>query len=82
MSHALPVRSDPIYAVAEFTQMLTEAGCEILEVASTPTLVDTWEQNDYSAEQWQALNELELKVCTLPELQGVGHHLICIARKL
>lgn len=71
-----------LYTVAEMTQLLTEAGCHILEIASTPTLVTTWEQNDYSVEQWQVLKELELKVCTLPELQGVGHHLICVARKL
>jgi len=71
-----------LYTVAEMMQLLTEAGCEILEIASTPTLVNTWEQNTYSAEQWQMLQELELKVCTLPELRGVGHHLICIAQKL
>lgn len=71
-----------LYTVTEIMQLLTEAGCQILEIASTPTLVDTWEQNAYSVEQWQVLKELELKVCTRPELQGAGHHLICIARKL
>ena len=71
-----------LYTVAEMTHLLTQAGCEILEVASTPILVNTWEQSAYPAEQWQVLTELELKVCTLPELQGAGHHLLCIARKL
>jgi ubiquinone/menaquinone biosynthesis C-methylase UbiE len=70
-----------LYTVAEMTQLLTDTGCEILEVASTPTLVNTWEQNAYSAEQWQVLKELELKVCALPELRGTGHHLLCVARK-
>jgi ubiquinone/menaquinone biosynthesis C-methylase UbiE len=70
-----------LYTVAELTRLLTEAGCELLEIASTPTLVNTWEQNDLSEAQWQALKRLELQACTRPELLGVGHHLICIARK-
>jgi ubiquinone/menaquinone biosynthesis C-methylase UbiE len=70
-----------LYTVAELIQLLTEAGCEALEIASTPTMVDTWEQNAYSAEQWQALKTLELKVCQMPELLGMGHHLFCVARK-
>jgi hypothetical protein len=67
--------------VAELTQLLTGAGCEVLEIVSTPTLVDTWEQNRYSTEQWQKLKALELQVCQAPELLGVGHHLFCVARK-
>jgi ubiquinone/menaquinone biosynthesis C-methylase UbiE len=70
-----------LYTVAEIVQLLTEAGCKILEIASTPTVVNTWEQNAYSAEQWQKLKALELKVCQVPELLGVGHHLFCIAQK-
>jgi ubiquinone/menaquinone biosynthesis C-methylase UbiE len=70
-----------LYTVAELTNLLMEAGCDVLEIAATPMLVNTWEQNDYSAGQWQALKELELKVCALPELLGVGHHLIGVARK-
>ena len=70
-----------LYTVAELTQLLTEAGCEVLEIASTPTVVDTWEQNGYSPEQWQKLKALELQVCQVPELLGVGHHLFCVARK-
>ena len=70
-----------LYTVAELTQLLTGAGCEVLEIVSTPTLVDTWEQNGYSADQWQKLKALELQVCQAPELLGVGHHLFCVARK-
>ncbi len=71
-----------LYTVAEITQLLTGAGCTILEIASTPTLVDTWEQNACTAEQWRKLKALELKVCQVPELLGVGHHLFCVARKV
>jgi len=70
-----------LYTVAELPQLLTGAGCEVLEIISTPTLVDTWEQNGYSTDQWQKLKALELQVCQAPELLGVGHHLFCVARK-
>ncbi len=70
-----------LYIVAELTGLLQEAGCDILEVASTPILVDAWEQNAYPEDRWRELLALELSVCTVPELLGVGHHLFCVARK-
>lgn len=71
-----------LYTVTELTSMLTEAGCEILEVASTPVLADSWSQSSYPVERRQELLALELQVCTIPELLGVGHHLFCVARKV
>jgi ubiquinone/menaquinone biosynthesis C-methylase UbiE len=71
-----------LYTVAELTALLKESGCEIVEVASTPTLVDSWDQSKYPAEKREKLKALELKVCTVPELLGAGHHLLCIARKM
>jgi ubiquinone/menaquinone biosynthesis C-methylase UbiE len=71
-----------LYTASELTTLLKNAGCEIMEVGSTPILADSWEQNSYPKEKQQKLIELELKFCTLPELLGAGHHLFCVARKL
>lgn len=68
-----------LYTVAEITGLLKEAGCEVLEVASTPTLMD--ESSKCPEEKQEELKALELKVCTVPELLGMGHHLFCVARK-
>ena len=70
-----------LYTVAELTGLLKEAGCEILEVASTPTLLDSWDQSAYPEDKRSELMALELKACTIPELLGTGHHLFCVARK-
>lgn len=73
-----------LYTVAEITGLLEEAGCEVLEVASTPTLMVSWGPNMYGKdeEKWRKLKELELKVRTVPELLGTGHHLFCVAKKV
>lgn len=71
-----------LYTVNELTTLLREAGCEIIEIASTPILMSSWEQSSYPKENRQRLKELELKLCTVPELLGIGHHLFCVARKL
>ena len=71
-----------LYTVAGLTALLEEAGCEVLEVASTPTVMDAWDQSTYPEEQREKLKALELKVCTVPELLGMGHHLFCVARKM
>jgi hypothetical protein len=70
-----------LYTVAELTALIKEVGCEIVETASTPTLIDSWEQSGYPEEKQEKLKALELKVCTIPELLGMGHHLFCVARK-
>ena len=70
-----------LYTVTELTKLLEETGCEILEVASTPTLVDSWNQSHYPEDKRDKLKVLELKVCMMPELLGMGHHLFCVARK-
>lgn len=72
-----------LYTVAELTKLLEETGCEVLEVATTPTLLVDWDPNPFGQdeEKWKQLKDLELKVCTEPELHGTGHHLLCIAKK-
>lgn len=70
-----------LYTAAELSGLLEVAGCDVVEIASTPTLVDTWDQSGYPEEKRLELKALELKVCTVPELLGVGHHLFCVARK-
>lgn len=70
-----------LYTPTELAGLLAETGCEVLEMASTPVLVEGWEQNDFPAEKRENLLALELKACGLPELHGAGHHLICVARK-
>ncbi len=72
-----------LYTVDEMTELLKNAGCEILEVASTPTFTDTIDKSMFSSDQekWEKLKALELEVCTTPELLGMGHHLLFVARK-
>ena len=71
-----------LYTVAELTALIEEAGCEVVEIASTPTLMDSWDQSTYPEAKREKLKALELKVCTVPELLGIGHHLFCVARKV
>jgi ubiquinone/menaquinone biosynthesis C-methylase UbiE len=70
-----------LYTVAELTALIEGAGCEIVEIASTPTLLDAWEQSTYPEDKQEKLKALELRVCTVPELLGMGHHLFCVAKK-
>ncbi len=72
-----------LYTVAEMTGMLKQAGCEIVEVASTPTIINSLDERRYHQEEnWEKLKALELRVCTVPELLGTGSHLLCIAKKV
>lgn len=71
-----------LYTVGELTALVKEAGCEVVEMASTPTLMDSWDQSTYPEEKREKLKALELKVCAVPELLGMGHHLFCVARKV
>jgi ubiquinone/menaquinone biosynthesis C-methylase UbiE len=72
-----------LYTAAEMTGLLEARGCRVLEVASTPTFADTIDTTEYEsdAEKWRSLKELELALCTRPELLGVGLHLLFVARK-
>ena len=71
-----------LYTVDEMAELLEGAGCEVLEVASTPTFTDTIDKRMYyEEEKWRQLKALELEVCTVPELLGMGHHLLFVARK-
>jgi len=71
-----------LYTANELSVLLKNAGCEILEIGSTPVLNNAWEQSSYPKENREKLKALELKFCTVPELVGVGHHLFCVARKI
>ena len=71
-----------LYTADEMKAVLQAAGFEILEVASTPTLTDAIDRTMYSDKlAWQKLKALEMEICTRPELLGMGHHLLFIARK-
>lgn len=78
-----------LYTVDEMTRLLESAGCEVLEIASTPTLSDTIDQKAFFADlgedafqvRWRKLKSLEMELCTQPELLGVGLHLLFVARK-
>jgi SAM-dependent methyltransferase len=72
-----------LYTVAQMRSLLEENGCQLLEVASTPSLSDTVDVTPFiKADQWEQLKELELQICSRPELLGVGLHLLFVARKL
>ena len=71
-----------LYTASEMRSMLGKYGCRLLEAASTPSLSDTIDTAPYiETNQWEALKELEMKICTQPELQGAGLHLLFIAQK-
>lgn len=71
-----------LYTVDEMTGLLKKQRCEILEVASTPTLSDTIDTSQYMDPQhWAKLEALELEMCTKPELLGMGLHLLFVVRK-
>jgi ubiquinone/menaquinone biosynthesis C-methylase UbiE len=72
-----------VYTVDEMTELLEERGCQILEVASTPTFADTIDLGPYKEDpaKWEKLKKLELGLCTRPELLGMGLHLLFVARK-
>ena len=71
-----------LYTIEEMKGLLADEGCEILETASTPTFTDTLDKSLYYDERWAELKELEMTVCTVPELLGMGHHLLFIAKKM
>jgi len=71
-----------LYTVDEMAELLEGHGCEVLEVASTPTFTDTIDTSQYlEAPRWAKLKALELEMCTKPELLGMGLHLLFVARK-
>jgi hypothetical protein len=72
-----------LYTFEEMAGLLEECGLEIIERASTPTIINSPDESKYSADddKWERLKALELKACQIPELLGIGTHLLCIARK-
>ncbi len=72
-----------LYTVNEMTALLEEHGCEVLDIASTPTLTDTFDTGAYMEDEqkWAKLKALDLELCTRPELLGMGLHLLFVARK-
>lgn len=72
-----------VYTASEMQDMIERAGCEVLEIASTPTFSDTVDRTPLAAdpEAWRRLKALELEICTTPDLLGSGHHLLFVARK-
>jgi S-adenosylmethionine-dependent methyltransferase len=71
-----------VYTVAEMRSMLERNGCRLVEVASTPSVSDTFDVAPYiEMNKWEELKELELEICSKPELLGVGLHLLFVAQK-
>lgn len=71
-----------LYTVDEMKKLIESNGCKVLEIASTPTFSDTFDKSIYyNKKKWAKLKKLELEYCIKPELLGMGHHLLFIARK-
>jgi ubiquinone/menaquinone biosynthesis C-methylase UbiE len=71
-----------LYTVSEMSELLERHGCDVLEVASTPTFTDTIDSSLYcDTGEWEKLRQLELEICTRPELLGMGLHLLFVAKK-
>ena len=73
------------YSVNEMSELLENNGCEVLEIASTPTFTDILSsevKNEYKEKSWNELKKLEMELCVKPELLGVGNHLLFVAKKI
>jgi len=71
-----------LYTVSEMQSLLEQNGCRLIEVASTPSLSDTIDVDQYiETNSWEELKELELQICSEPELLGTGLHLLFVAQK-
>jgi SAM-dependent methyltransferase len=71
-----------LYTASDLSRLVRDAGCDILLMGSTPTLLSSWDQDDFPVAQRPALIALEREVCTEADLLGAGSHLFCVARKL
>lgn len=71
-----------VYSIEEMKKFLEKNNCEVLEIASTPTITDTVDRKQFQKpKDWKRLKKLEMKLCTKPELLGTGLHLLFIAKK-
>lgn len=71
-----------LYTPDELRILLANCGCQILEIAATPSLADTIELDIYrQSSQFDELLQLEFEICTRSDLLSVGKHLLVIARK-
>lgn len=71
-----------LYTVSEMESMLASNDCRVVEAASTPSLAATVDVSPYiEAHRWEELVQLELQICSSPELLGVGEHLMFVAQK-
>ena len=71
-----------LYTVSEMRSLLEDNGCQVLKVAVTPALADTFDVKPYlDRNLWEELKAIELQLCTQPELLGIGLHLLFMAQK-
>lgn len=71
-----------LYTVSEMKDLLEKSGCKVLTAASTPTISETVDPKLFQRQsEWDRLKKLEMKLCTIPELLGIGDHLLFVARK-
>jgi len=72
-----------VYTVNEMKKLLEKNDCEVLEIASTPTITDAVDRKQfYEPKKWKKLKKLEMEICTKSELLGIGNHLLFVARKI
>lgn len=71
-----------LYTIGEMRALLEQNWCQLLEVASTPSISNTFDVTHYiEMNMWDDLKEIELEICTTPELLGIGLHLLFVAQK-
>ena len=71
-----------LYTAAEMEALLEQQGCDLLEAASTPSVSEFVNIGPYlEAGRWRDLLDLEMELCTRPELGGSGLHLLWVAKK-
>lgn len=71
-----------LYTVDEMQNLLERNGCQLLEVASTPSLSDTFDISPFvEKNMWEEFRDIELEICTKSEILGTGLHLLFVAQK-
>ena len=71
-----------LYTVDEMQNLLERNECQLLEVASTPSLSDTFDISQFvEMNMWEEFRYIELEICAKPEILGTGLHLLFVAQK-
>jgi len=72
-----------LYTPEEINGLLQKNGFRVVETATNPVFTSFCEMDELmgNEEEFKSLEFLEYEYCTNPELLGLGHHIVVVARK-